>query len=127
MEVFENSPKTKEDLAEIFLRGMSECKDLVDLSEAFLKILYESTHERFEKEVDSVEKKSVVLTIIIVIVSVLGSFLSWKLVVKEIFKVQNIDRYVLKIVPIKLVLNNKHLQRYLWKHFDGLLDGVKMF
>jgi len=127
LERYENSVKTKEELQEIFLEILEECGDMANLAEAFLTALYESTHSKFHDQVDLIQENTITFTVSIAIISLIGSILSWKLVVNRIFRDQKIDRHILQIIPIKLILSNKHLQQYLLKHSDGILDGVKTF
>jgi len=127
LEKYEEGPKTKADLAQLFIEGLIACSELVDLAESFLIMLYESTHQNFENEVDTVTTKTIIFTLTIFAASLVGTIVTWFLVVKKIFNIQKVDRHILQVIPIKLILSNKHLQQYLLKHSDGILDGVKSF
>jgi len=62
------------------------------------------------------------------VVVMMITVITWFLVLKKIFKSQNIDQKILQIIPVKFILDNKHLQRYVLRFSDGQsLDGLKRF
>jgi len=128
LDAFENSPKTRFDLAMLFLTGVSGFQNLVVVAQGLLNILYESTHESFEASVSRIKEQTLTFTLSMAVVVMMITVITWFLVLKKIFKSQNIDQKILQIIPVKFILDNKHLQRYVLRFSDGQsLDGLKRF
>jgi len=74
-----------------------------------------------------VKNETIILAVFILLVSSIGTMVTWKWVVQKIFRIQRVDWHILQIIPVNLILSNKHLQQYLLKHSDGGLDRIKRF
>jgi len=125
--LYDNSTKSADDLAYIFFLGVSEGNDFVNCAEGLLKMLYTVTYQSFQDEVDGLRKNSRALIVSIIVVTVAAIVLTWWFVIMRIFKIQKIDWYILQVIPIQLIRNNKHLQTYLLNHSDKMLYGVRRF
>ena len=121
IELYNNSNKTKEELANILVLGLLMLYNLCVSAEGFFKLLVEATDESFEQEVDSVRTTTRYLIVSIVLVTLLGAILTWQFILKKIFRIQKIDWFILQLIPLKLIKSNKHLQQYLLKHSNGIL------
>jgi len=125
LKLYENSPKSAQDLMDILFIVFQMMNDLSISAEGFLKLLYEATNESFAHEVDSTKGTIVYLTVCIVIVTLLVALVTWYFTIKGIFRLQKIDWLILQLFPIRLIQCNKHLQQYLLRHSDGMLNGIK--
>ena len=127
IDLYNNSSKTEEELANILVLGLVMLYNLCVSAEGFFKLLVEATEESFEQEVDSVKTTTTYLVVWIVLVTLLGAILTWHFVLKRIFRIQKVDWFILQLIPLKLIKNNKHLQQYLLKHSNGILTRTKTF
>jgi len=127
LQMFENSNKTQDELIEIFLAGLDMTGELVNAAEGFYLILYDATYKSFDDNVDSIKMKTLFFTIFIVIGTGIVTLVTWFWVMKKVFRAQKIDWFILQLIPVKLILGNKHIQQYLLRHSDGMFDGVKNF
>ena len=118
-------PKTKTQLGLNFLDGYSKCRALINVAEAYLMILYDSTHDNFDKEVASVKEKTIIWSLLIFAACIFGTMITWHVVVKRIFWIQKIDRHILQVIPIKLIVSNKHLQQYLLFKYSNEMFGAR--
>ncbi len=76
LNMFENSGKTKEELALIFLTGLVTSTDVANVSIGFFTILYESTYELFKEEVGFVKNETIILAVFILVVSSIGTMIT---------------------------------------------------
>ena len=127
LELYNNSSKSTEELAGILLLAIQTSYDLSVSAEGFLKLLYEATHESFLDDVDSIKSTALAFSVWIVVVTFIAGILMWYFVIKRIFRLQKIDWFILQLFPIKLIRSNKHLQQYLLKHSDGMLNRAKSY
>jgi len=127
LNLYEESSKTQGELGNLFLIGLGMSSDLAETGGGILRLLYQAANDDFDDKVDSISDTTVVFTILVVFVTLIVALMTWHFAMKKIFKTQKIDWEILQIIPIRLILSNKHLQQYLLKHSDGILDGIKRF
>ena len=125
--IYEEGSKTQAELGELFLTGVDMSYDLAETGAGILRLLYQAANDDFEDKVDSISNTTIYFTVLVVLVTLIVSVITWHFAIKKIFKTQKIDWEILQIIPIRLILSNKHLQQYLLKHSDGILDGIKRF
>ena len=127
LEQYENSNKTTEELGDIFLSVIDSSFDLINTAEGFIELLYDVTEEYYNEQVDSIQTTAWVLTLLVIIVTLIATWITWCFVMKKIFRIQKIDWFILQIIPIQLILSNKHIQQYLIKHTDGRFNSVRSY
>jgi len=126
-EFYSNSNKTKEELGDLFLLQVQLTFDPINTAEGFLTLLHQATYENFENDVDKIPANTLYFTISIIVGTLIVSVITWYFAMKKILKTQKIDWFILQLIPIQMILGNKHIQQYLLKHSDGMLNGVKSF
>jgi len=127
LEQYYNSNKTTEELGDIFLSVIDSSFDLINTAEGFIELLYDVTEEYYNEEVGSIQTTAWVLSLLVIIVTLTATWITWSFVMKKIFRIQKIDWFILQIIPIQLILSSKHIQQYLLKHSDGRFDSVRSY
>jgi len=124
---YENSNKTTEELGNIFLSMLDLNYDLLNAAEGFLGYLYGDVKYTFEDQFKWIKRMRWDLVACIIVVTLIVVWMTWVLVMKRIFKIQKIDWFVVQLVPIRVILGNKHIQQYLLKHSDGRFDNIRSY
>ena len=128
LQSFYESLKTSSDLAMMFLTGITGFQNLVMTAQGLLTILYESTHDSFEERVDRIKEQTIIFSLVMLFIAMIITFVTWSLVLRKIFRSQNIDQKILQIIPVRLILNNKHIQQYVLRFSSGdSLNGMLRF
>jgi len=119
--------QSEEGLAGLFLIGVTMGNDYVNSAEGFLKMLYRATYKSFEDEVHSLKRSSLSLTVSINIVVIIAVVISWHVALIKVFKTYKVDWYILQVIPIPVMRNNKHLQQYLLNRSDQIFQRFTSF
>jgi len=124
VDAFYSSNRTQEELGLMFEEDFAMTFALMNITQGYLNMLYESTYQKFQDEINNIEKLTWVFSLIILMATLITTCLTWKKVVKEIFELQKIDKYMLQLVPLKIILGNKHLQQYILKNRTSSNNGI---
>jgi len=127
LDSYESVNATKESLGRLFQSSFTKNFAVMNITQGYLDILYDSTYQIFTERVDSIEKNTLILFLVVLFGVLVSTWITLKRVLKKIFELQKIDKYILQLIPIKMIIGNKHLQQYLLKSSNGLLDRLKEY
>ena len=124
---FLESSRTTEDLNENIESTTTEFQYLALVAPAMCQILYDSTIEDFETQVDNARLTAVYFSIFMIVGMGISAIIVWIFVIKKIVDLEIYYKMMLKLVPVPSILANQHLKQYLIRNSNNLLDSVRSF